>query len=146
MKVRFHACAEDSLLKFAVIIARHGGRYVLCKHRQRNTWEFPGGHREPGEEILAAARRELLEETGALRYRIAPVCAYSVAGSNTVNPEGNETYGMLYAAEIETFAPELHSEIERIALFDVLPDNWTYPEIQPLLLQEYQRWQKQHFA
>ena len=27
-------------------------------------WEFPGGRVEPGEEPLAAARRELAEETG----------------------------------------------------------------------------------
>lgn len=27
-------------------------------------------------------------------------------------------------------------EIERIELFDSLPNNWTYPEIQPKLLQK----------
>ena len=133
MIVRFHEIAEDALLKFAVIIARCKGKWVLCKHRARNSCELPGGHRETGETILQAAQRELYEETGALQYAIEPVCAYSVCAG------GKETFGMLYAAEIETFEPELHSEIERIEFFDALPDRWTYPMIQPFLLQEYAR-------
>ena len=43
---------------------------------------------------------------------------------------------MLYYAEITDFEKELHSEIERIILTDDLVDNWTYPEIQPKLLQK----------
>ena len=64
MTVRFYEEVEDSLLKFAVIIARTEGKYVFCKHKSRETLEVPGGHREEGETILAAAKRELQEETG----------------------------------------------------------------------------------
>lgn len=134
MKVRFYETVEDSLLKFAVILARHDGKWVLCKHKERDTYEAPGGHREPGETIDEAARRELYEETGAVRYEIEPLCVYSVTDDS-----GEETFGMLYAAEILELEPELHSEIEQVELFDVLPDNWTYPEIQPLLVREYLR-------
>lgn len=35
-----------------------------------------GGHREPGETIEETARRELYEETGALRYTIEPLGTY----------------------------------------------------------------------
>ncbi|MCQ4950982.1 NUDIX domain-containing protein, partial [Bittarella massiliensis] len=52
-------------VRFAVVAARHRGRWVLCKHRRRGTLELPGGHREPGENPEQAARRELWEETGA---------------------------------------------------------------------------------
>ena len=31
---------------------------------------------------------------------------------------------------------ELHSEMEKVVLMDKLPENWTYPEIQPRLLEE----------
>jgi len=134
MEVRFYETVEDSKLKFAVILARHNGKWVLCKHRERDTYEAPGGHREPGETIGEAARRELYEETGAVEYEIGPLCVYSVTDET-----GEETFGMLYAAEITAFETELHSEIERIELFEELPDNWTYPEIQPLLVKEYLR-------
>jgi len=134
MIVRFYETVEDSKLKFAVILARHNGKWVLCKHRERDTYEAPGGHREPGETIGEAARRELYEETGAVEYEIGPLCVYSVTDET-----GEETFGLLYAAEITAFETELHSEIERIELFTELPDNWTYPEIQPLLVKEYLR-------
>ena len=64
---------------------------------------------------------------------------YSVIGKNRVNETGEELYGMLYYAEIMEFSRELHSEMERIQLFDQLPQVWTYPEIQPLLIAEIQR-------
>ena len=134
MIVRFYETVEDSKLKFAVFLARHNGKWVLCKHKERDTYEAPGGHREPGETIGEAARRELYEETGAVEYEIGPLCVYSVTDET-----GEETFGMLYAAEITAFETELHSEIERIELFAELPDNWTYPEIQPLLVKEYLR-------
>ena len=44
-----------------------------------------------------------------------------------------------FFADIATFEAELHSEIEKIELFDKLPTKWTYPQIQPLLLKEVER-------
>ena len=70
-EVKFYDTVDDALLKFAVIIAQHGGRWVLCRHRDRVTLEAPGGHREPGESIYETARRELCEETGALDFDCA---------------------------------------------------------------------------
>lgn len=136
MEVRFYDTVDDSLLKFAVIIARSAGRWVFCKHRERDTFEFPGGHREAGESILSAARRELEEETGAVDYTLTPVCVYSVTGKNRVNETGEETFGMLYRGEIRAFGPEPDSEIEKVCLMDTLPEEWTYPLIQPKLLEE----------
>ena len=81
MQIKFYDKMEDSLLKFAVIIAKMDGKNVFCKHRERSTYEIPGGHREDGESILDAAKRELYEETGAVKYDIKPVCIYSVACS-----------------------------------------------------------------
>lgn len=94
MEVKFYDNIDDNLLKFAVIISRSGSKWVFCKHRQRNTYEVPGGHRECGEQILDTAKRELQEETGALDFTITPICVYSVTGKNRVNETGEETYGM----------------------------------------------------
>ena len=46
VKVRFYNFADDEKLKFAVIIARSGGKWVFCRHRQRSTLEIPGGDRK----------------------------------------------------------------------------------------------------
>lgn len=139
MKVNFYETVDDKLLKFAVIISRHNGKWVFCKHKDRNTYEIPGGHREANEVILETAKRELYEETGALQFDIAPICVYSVIGKNSVNHTGEETYGMLFFADIQTFESKLHSEIESVSFFDDLPTVWTYPLIQPLLIKEYLR-------
>ena len=55
------------------------------------------------------------------------------------NFSGQETFGMLYYAEVTSFEEELHSEIEHIILTEELMKNWTYPEIQPKLLWEARR-------
>lgn len=135
--VCFYDSVDDSLLKFAVIISKSNGKWVFCKHKSRDTYEVPGGHREAGENILDTAKRELYEETGATEFDIKPVCVYSVKAE--WNFDGKETFGMLYYADITAFESELHSEIEKIILCDNLVDNWTYPDIQPFLLEEAKR-------
>ena len=137
MVVKFYDVVQDSLLKFAVIISRYNGKWVFCKHKERSTYEVPGGHREAGENILDTAKRELYEETGATNFDLKPVCVYSVTAPD--NFDGQETFGMLYFADIKEFEPELHSEIEKIEFFSELPNNWTYPLIQPKLIKEFER-------
>ncbi len=137
MEIRFYDTADDRLLKFAVIISKYKDKWVFCKHKERSTYEVPGGHREAGENILDTAKRELYEETGAVDFEIRPVCIYSVTAPDNFN--GEETFGMLYFADIKEFESELHSEIEKIELFHELPANWTYPLIQPELIKEYLR-------
>lgn len=137
LEVKFYDIVDDSLLKFAVIISQSNGKWVFCKHKERDTYEVPGGHREAGENILETAKRELQEETGAVKYEIKPICVYSVIGKTRVNNTGEETFGMLYFAEITEFAKELHSEMEKVVLMDELPENWTYPLIQTKLIEKY---------
>ena len=127
---------DDSLLEFTVIISKSNGKWVFCKHKERDTFEVPGGHRETGEKIEDTAVRELKEETGAVDFNIKPVCVYSVKGKTRVNENAaKESFGMLYAAEIFSFE-EIHSEIEKIVLSDDLIRQWTYPLIQPKLISE----------
>lgn len=136
VEVKFYDNVDDRLLKFAVIISKTNGKWVFCKHRERDTYEVPGGHRESSEDILTAAKRELREETGAVDFTMEPICAYSVKGKTRINENADdETFGMLFIADIHSFE-ELHSEIESILITDNLVDNWTYPLIQPKLLEE----------
>ena len=48
LEVKFYDTVDDSLLKFAVIISQSNGKWVFCKHKERDTYEAPGGHRERG--------------------------------------------------------------------------------------------------
>ena len=107
MKVKFYDKVADELLKFAVIISKHDGKWVFCKHKERDTYEVPGGHREDGESILNTAKRELNEETGALDFSLDPVCVYSVTGKNRVNETGEETAFVFICVKLFTFSSSI---------------------------------------
>ena len=119
----------DELLAFAVIMARMDGRWIFCRHKKRTTWEIPGGHRESDETIADAARRELWEETGADKAELHPLGVYGV------ERDGGISYGMLFFAQVLSIGEiPPGSEIGEIRLFDSLPEDLTYPEIQPALM------------
>lgn len=122
------ANGEEHVYKYSVIIARSDEKWVLCKHKERSTLEFPGGHIEKGETPLQAAKRELFEESGATAYTIKEVAAYRVEKGDYVD------YGMLYYADISAFAALPNSEMEKVFLMDDLSAvQWTYPNIQPFM-------------
>ena len=132
IKVSFPNEVADEKLKFAVIVARHDGKWVFCQHRERDTYECPGGHREIGEAIEQTARRELWEETGAEKFSLQKIGPYEVVDGDKL------TYGMFYYAEIESFGKLPAMEIERIELMETLPTAWSYPQIQPSLIKRLQ--------
>ena len=107
---------SEEQMTFAVIVARYRDQWLFCRHKERETWECPGGHIEPGETPLQAATRELREETGALKFTLTPICTYQIT-----------RYGMVYFAEIEELGPLPESEIGEVCLVDVPPHNLTYP-------------------
>ncbi len=122
-------------LKFAVIAAKYRGNWIFCRHKKRQTWELPGGHREMSEKIDDCARRELFEETGVTQCNIQPVRVYSVAS------EGEISYGMLFYADVaELGILPADSEIGETRLCACIPKELTYPNIQNYLFEWIQAW------
>lgn len=137
IKVNFYKLnsIEDDKLAFAVIMSKFKNKWIYVKHKDRCTWEIPGGHREENESIMEAASRELFEETGAKKYKLTPVCIYAVERDEKV--EYTEYFGWLYYAEIEEVDSLPEFEIERIKLFSDMPKNLTYPLIQTVYMTRY---------
>ena len=137
MAVSFHRIHEipDQKIQYVVILSRYKDKWIFCRHRERSTWEIPGGKREAGESCLDAAKRELSEETGAHNSKLSSVCIYSVTQGQVT------TYGTLYFALIEELKHiPAESEIAEITFWNSLPCNLTYPEIQPALFWHVQGW------
>ena len=113
--------------KYVVVMSKYQGRILLSRHRDRSTWETQGGHIEPGETPMDAARRELYEESGAVDFDIRPVFDYWAGDEN------GGACGQVFAAEIRTLGPMPKSEMAEIRAFDEVPPNVTYPAITPEL-------------
>lgn len=136
LEVNFHSTADvpDERLQHAVIMAQEDGKWLICRHRDRTTWEIPGGHREPGESIEQAARRELYEETGTTDADLIPIEVYSVASD-----DGKPTYGMLFLARVKARGElPANSEMQKVKAVHLLPQELTYPDIQPKLFSRAQ--------
>ena len=119
---------------FAVIFARREGSWLFCRHKGRDSWEAPGGRREAGETIEETARRELWEETGAERFRLTFLGYYGYGAS-----QRECSCGGVFFADVEALGPLPPFEIEEILWTKTLPEIWTYPEIQPFLLRQVDR-------
>ena len=111
--------------KYVVVMSRYQGKILLSRHKDRTTWETQGGHIEPGETPLDAARRELYEESGAVEFDIWPVFDY------WAGDEKGGASGQVFAAEIRRLGPMPASEMAEVRAFDRIPPNVTYPAITP---------------
>lgn len=125
--VGFHQLDDTRPLKYVVIPSRYENQWVFVNHKDRVTYEIPGGHIEAKEHPDQAAKRELQEETGALSYKLFPICDYSVSR------DGIPTFGRLYFADIRKMGDLPDYEIEKVLLTKSIPKHLTYPMIQPFL-------------
>lgn len=119
LEVKFYELGsiKESLYTRVVVVSKYKGKWVYCKHKERDTWEIPGGHIEAGEDWQTAAKREMFEETGATELDIEPICVYSIS-----------KFALLCYAEIKKMEKLPNFEIEKIGLFDDEPKSLTYPD------------------
>lgn len=133
MTVEFLDVSEELPLKYSVIVTQYKDKWVFCRHKDRTTYEIPGGHIEQGETPLEAAKRELYEETGITDAEIFPVCIYRVNDS-----------GVLFYARTNKLGQLPDSEMAEVMLADDLPTELTYPMIQPYLFERVKKFLKEN--
>ena len=112
MNINAEILAKDCIVDadYVVMVSRYQAQWLMVRHKDRATWEFPGGHVETGETNFAAACREMLE---LFPYR--------------VTVDGIISRGWLFFADVQELAEKPDSEIAEYCLFDDLPANLTYP-------------------
>jgi 8-oxo-dGTP diphosphatase len=134
MKCTAYGLGKLKNYAYVVTFTRYKSKWIICKHKERNTWETSGGHIEQGEIPIEAARRELREETGAVDFSIEPVCDYW-ASDEPHETEDIKSNGQVFLARVNELGEiPKDSEMERIDFFDEFPQNLTYPDITYTLL------------
>lgn len=113
--------------KYVVVLSKYDGKILFSRHKDRLTWETQGGHIEKGETPLEAAKRELYEESGAVKFSISPAFDY------WAGEDKSGANGMVFIAEIMELSNIPNSEMKEVKTFSTLPSSLTYPEITPVL-------------
>lgn len=128
-----HPLNTLSPYKYVVICANYKGQWLLSRHKKRDTWETQGGHIEPGETPLQAAKRELFEESGVKDAEVIPVCDYHGY------TDASASNGVVFLAVVHQLGELPRSEMAEVRLFDALPQNLTYPNVSPELYREAEK-------
>jgi 8-oxo-dGTP diphosphatase len=83
-------------------VIRDGDQILLGRRANtfgRGTWGLPGGHIEPGEKVLAAAAREVREETGLEVGKMRIACI--------TDPQATANHHMQIGVEVLEYAGEI---------------------------------------
>jgi 8-oxo-dGTP diphosphatase len=120
-------------ISYVAVGTRYHGKWVFIKHRERGGYEIPAGHPEAGETTEAAAVRELMEETGAEKFTISPVCYYSL----TTDIE--TVHGRLFLADVSSFGDITDiEEVEEIVFSEKIPGELSLPVVMQALFDRLQ--------
>lgn len=132
MKVRICSLDEvtDAAIKYVVVCVRHEGQWLLVRHRDRDTWEMPGGHIESNETPIEAAHRELFEEAGVKAGVLLPVCNFFA------QDDKGYAYGRLFYATVAKLCELPSFEMAERHLFKEWTAKTTYSHIYDMLVQE----------
>lgn len=103
------------------------GKIVFTQHKKRGI-ELPGGKIEPGETAMAAAVRELYEETGASLRSIAQIGQYVIQMGEELIVKS------IYVGEVEELLPmPAETDTHGAVIFDEIPDVQDDPRFSPFM-------------
>jgi 8-oxo-dGTP pyrophosphatase MutT (NUDIX family) len=123
----------DPRLAARVLLLDPAGRVLLVRFEDRQTdyvwWTTPGGGVRRGETPEAAARREVLEETGLRDFTLGP-CVWLRDFEYTWRGRRHRQLEHIFAAHVDDFVPRLDG-FESYEL-DLLPEHrwWSVDEIE----------------
>jgi len=103
----------------AVIFDKLRRKVLLTRRSDNGLWCVPGGHMEPGESVVEACEREVLEETG-LTIRVKRLIGvYSNTDLLVVYPDGRRTQIVVlsFEADITDGEPSLSAETTEVGYF-----------------------------
>jgi 8-oxo-dGTP pyrophosphatase MutT (NUDIX family) len=109
-------CVIESPDWAAVLCVTADGRVALVRQYRHGlgaeSWELPAGALEPGEDPLAAAQRELLEETGYATDTWQPLLVASIDPSRQVSRA--HFYAALGARRVAAPALDSNEDLETV--------------------------------
>ncbi|WP_312114059.1 NUDIX domain-containing protein [Brevibacillus reuszeri] len=136
---------REHAARHVLIFAFWRGKLLFTRHRTRGI-ELPGGKVEPGESSLAAAVREVHEETGAILDGLERIGQYTIATDMrkdiyvakaldfNPHPSGNDVDGALFFEEIPctvkgdpSFSRLLYDDIYPLSLEQALRHPFAAP-------------------
>ena len=133
-EVRIYELNTLKAYRFSVVFARYQDKWLYCRAKDRDCYETAGGNIHSGETTLEAAKRELYEETGAIKFDIKPVFDFTAPTT-----KGNYSWN----ANAQVFFAHVHElgempgfEMAEVKLFDTIPDKMRFPQILPVLFEK----------
>ena len=120
--------------RFSVVFARYQNKWLYCRANGSDCYETAGGNIKSGEPPLEAAKRELFEETGAVKFDITPV--FDFTAPVTTNNFSWYANAQVFLAHIHELGEMPDFEMAEVRLFDTIPEKMRFPQILPVLFEK----------
>lgn len=114
---------DYEVIRVKAVLVNKDSNIVLIHNN--NTYQFPGGHLEKGEDIKTAIKREILEETGIKDVNInEPFLLIKTYAKNYFNSGKNVCnkiyYYLVFSNEEVSINEEFLDEVERQSAFSIV--------------------------